>query len=187
MIPLLVATWYAGAYVGQPLYCGGTYAETTAPWVALPIQDKTWECGDLIFLRFENGDTLMARALDAGPRGTRELFLGQGKQDFGAVPPFVVFVFPPFHMSGLPFSAPLFRTPSPHHIPARRPGSDVPGKNDFTRGEASHGILGSDIAGRDRPVTSPYPGADVPVSNDPGKGLPDHLRPEPLSRVAAGG
>ena len=69
MIPLLVATWYAGAYVGQPLYCGGIYDESTEPWVALPIQDETWECGDLIFLRFENGDTLMARALDAGPFG----------------------------------------------------------------------------------------------------------------------
>jgi len=68
MIPLIVATWYAGAYVGQPLYCGGVYAETTESWIALPV-DSGWQCGDLVYLSFGNGDALMARALDAGPLG----------------------------------------------------------------------------------------------------------------------
>ncbi len=68
-VVLMVATWYAGPYIGQPLYCGGVYAETTEPWVALPIQDQSWQCGDLVYLSFGNGDALMARALDAGPFG----------------------------------------------------------------------------------------------------------------------
>jgi hypothetical protein len=68
-IPLVVATWYAGVYVGRDLYCGGVYAETTQSWVALPIQDDTWQCGDLVYLSFGNGDALMARVLDTGPFG----------------------------------------------------------------------------------------------------------------------
>lgn len=84
MIPALVAqytvagalTVYAEPYVGRPLFCSTPevplyYAPTTSPWVALPFRDYgiTWQCGDLIYLRFANGDTLMARALDAGPFG----------------------------------------------------------------------------------------------------------------------
>lgn len=76
MIPLAVATWYAGVYVGGPLYCGGVYAETTEPWVALPIQDKSWRCGDLVYLSFGNGDALMARVLDTGPFGDNCVMYG---------------------------------------------------------------------------------------------------------------
>ena len=63
-----VATWYALQYIGQPLYCGGTYAEAAAPWVAMPAGGD-WQCGDLVYLSFGNGDALMARAMDAGPFG----------------------------------------------------------------------------------------------------------------------
>lgn len=65
----IVATWYAGPYIGQPLYCGGVYAETIEPWVALPIQDESWRCGDLVRVQFASGDVLYARALDAGTFG----------------------------------------------------------------------------------------------------------------------
>ena len=67
-LALVVATWYAGIYVGGPLYCGGTYAESTAPWVAVDVsayQDGRVTCGD--WLRVTDGDTvLLARAMDAG-------------------------------------------------------------------------------------------------------------------------
>ena len=71
---LTVATWYAGVYVGRGLYCGGVYAETTEPWVALPIQDASWRCGDLAAIEFigetaADHQVLMARVLDAGPFG----------------------------------------------------------------------------------------------------------------------
>jgi hypothetical protein len=65
---LVVATWYQGPYVNQPLYCGGTYAESTAPWVALPYGGE-WECGDLVYISFGQGDALLARAMDTGPFG----------------------------------------------------------------------------------------------------------------------
>jgi len=66
-----MATMYTSAqHAGQPLFCGGTFADTTAPWVALPIsQFGTWRCGDLVYLSFGNGDALLARAMDAGPFG----------------------------------------------------------------------------------------------------------------------
>lgn len=76
MIPvLIVATIYAGQYVGQPLYCdqgqGLIYADSTVPWVALPV-DADWQCWDLIHVSGIDANTgrpwsLMARALDAGP------------------------------------------------------------------------------------------------------------------------
>jgi len=53
------------------LYCGG-YSDTVGvPFVALPVSqyDHAWQCGDLVYLRLESGDTLMARAMDAGPFG----------------------------------------------------------------------------------------------------------------------
>lgn len=44
MTALLVAiTVYAGPYVGQPLYCGGTYTTSTPAWVAMP--DSFWDSG----------------------------------------------------------------------------------------------------------------------------------------------
>lgn len=80
MIPLVIATVYAGQYIGQPLYCGGVYAETTEPWVALRIQDDTWRCGDLIHLSGTDADgnewSLTARAMDAGPFGDYCVILG---------------------------------------------------------------------------------------------------------------
>lgn len=65
---------YAGP-VGAPLYCSTpqtpyTFSTDTQPWIALPLRDYqsgAVECGDLYYLKFENGRTLMARALDAGP------------------------------------------------------------------------------------------------------------------------
>jgi len=61
-----VATMYTD--IG-PLYCGGHTSTTQEPWLALPISQlgTTWQCGDLYYLRFSDGTTLMARALDAGP------------------------------------------------------------------------------------------------------------------------
>lgn len=68
-----VVTFYtATTYGGQPLYCGGTYAESTEPWVALQRREVgySWECGDLIAIYFEDADeVLLARAMDAGPFG----------------------------------------------------------------------------------------------------------------------
>jgi len=72
---LCVATVYAGPYVGQERYCGGTYdADDPAPWVALPVswyEEGRAECGDLIYLSGVDAEgapwSLMARALDAGP------------------------------------------------------------------------------------------------------------------------
>ena len=67
-----VATFYAGAYVGQPLYCGGTY-DTAHEWIALPLQ-ADWQCGDLVAVWFEGDDAsehdlLIARVYDTGPFG----------------------------------------------------------------------------------------------------------------------
>ena len=76
-----VATWYAGAYVDQPLYCGGVYTDTTAPWIALPSQDygDTWQCGDLVALWFvDQGELLLAHAMDAGPFGDHCIALADG-------------------------------------------------------------------------------------------------------------
>lgn len=43
VLVLLAITVYAGPYVGEPLYCGGFYDETTAPWAAMP--ESFWEGG----------------------------------------------------------------------------------------------------------------------------------------------
>ena len=58
-------------HAGNPLYCGNVYAAETGPWVALPYREygDSWQCGDLVYLSFGNGDALMARALDTGPFG----------------------------------------------------------------------------------------------------------------------
>ena len=66
---IVVATWYTG--VGQPLFCGGTYADTTAPWVALPFETygDEWQCGDLIYISFGQEDAIFARVQDTGPFG----------------------------------------------------------------------------------------------------------------------
>jgi len=70
----IIATLYLGP-VGAPLYCSTpdnpiAYSPETTPFVALPVRDYdagSVQCGDLVYLRFSNGSTLMARALDAGP------------------------------------------------------------------------------------------------------------------------
>ena len=73
MLSLILATVYGR--VGQPLYCSTPdaplyYDTTYPPWLALPIehyQDGRAQCGDLLYIRFSDGSTLMARAYDAGP------------------------------------------------------------------------------------------------------------------------
>jgi hypothetical protein len=72
LVALTIATWYTGP-AGAPLFCGGVYADTTAPWVALPVETwgEEWQCGDLIYISFGQGDALMVRAMDAGPFGNR--------------------------------------------------------------------------------------------------------------------
>ena len=67
-----MATWYAGAYVGRPLYCGGVY-DTAHEWIALPMS-ADWQCGDLVAIWFEGADAsehelVVARVYDTGPFG----------------------------------------------------------------------------------------------------------------------
>jgi len=49
----LWATTYKMPYVDRPLYCGQTYTDTVAPWVAVPVSQMgtLYECGDLVILR----------------------------------------------------------------------------------------------------------------------------------------
>lgn len=67
-LALVVATWYAGIYIGGPLYCGGMYETDRAPWVAVDVGDYESgrvTCGD--WLRITDGDTVvLAQAMDAG-------------------------------------------------------------------------------------------------------------------------
>ena len=91
-----IATAYAGPYVAGPLYCGGVYdveAEPSESWIALPVDDPTWRCGDLVYVRFEDGSTLMARAMDAGPLG---LYNVQGQRIIADIPAHLA----PFALSG---------------------------------------------------------------------------------------
>ena len=68
-----LATWYAGPYIGEPLYCdrgdGLIYSEDLPPWVAVDVGEY-WsgrvQCGDMLAVKFANGETLRARAWDAG-------------------------------------------------------------------------------------------------------------------------
>ena len=69
---LAIATWYAGPYVGEDLYCGGVYDETARPWVAVDValyESGAVRCGDLMAITFEDGQVLNMYALDAGPFG----------------------------------------------------------------------------------------------------------------------
>jgi len=63
-------TVYAGQYVGQPLFCGGIYTDTTGPWFALPIETHgtDWQCGDL-WCVWADGEEHCAPARDSGPFG----------------------------------------------------------------------------------------------------------------------
>ena len=60
----------ATVYVDTGLTISGLdTSEIIDPWVALPYETMglDWQLYDLIYMRFENGKSLMARALDAGP------------------------------------------------------------------------------------------------------------------------
>jgi hypothetical protein len=69
-----VVTWYAGGFVGQPLYCSEPgarwrYDEATPAWVALDVgefESGHARCGDRIVI-VGDGWSLEAVALDAGP------------------------------------------------------------------------------------------------------------------------
>jgi hypothetical protein len=74
MAAITLATMYAGS-PGAALYCSTPtepliFSAETTPFLALPVEhylDGSVQCGDLMYLRFPNGSTLLARALDAGP------------------------------------------------------------------------------------------------------------------------
>jgi hypothetical protein len=61
--------YYGPAFEGQPLYCGGVYEESNGPWIAVDVRwyesGKTL-CGDLYYIVFSDGSTMLARARDAG-------------------------------------------------------------------------------------------------------------------------
>ena len=94
-----IATVYAEPYIGQPLYCGGLYDVDMSPWIALPV-GTDWQCGDPVRLRFEDGSTLTARAMDAGPFGAFCV-----KQPDGACLPIIVDI--PAHLAPFPLSGPV--------------------------------------------------------------------------------
>ena len=104
-IPALlgIATYYAGIYVGNPLYCSTPaaplyYEASTAPWVALPYREYnvTWACGEPVYLEGVDATgkhwTLFARAWDTGPFGAYCV-----RQPDGTCPPIVVDV--PKHLA----------------------------------------------------------------------------------------
>jgi hypothetical protein len=69
-----MATAYTAEHADRPLYCdrgnGLTYGNTVTPWVALDVSEYRSgrvQCGDRIEVTFENGEVLVAYALDAGP------------------------------------------------------------------------------------------------------------------------
>jgi len=70
--------YYGPTFEGQPLYCGGKYAEDTGPWVALPVewyQEGRAQCGDVILLMGDGwAEPMVARALDAGLLSHYEIF-----------------------------------------------------------------------------------------------------------------
>ena len=68
---LKVATWYI-ALVVAPLFCGGVY-DTAQIWVSLLFEEwgETWQCGDLIYISFGQGDAILVRVRDTGPFGDR--------------------------------------------------------------------------------------------------------------------
>jgi hypothetical protein len=76
VIPIVLATAVTVSgmatiyeHYGHPLYCGGTFDLATPTWVALDVseyQSGRVRCGDPVRVKFANGQTLRARALDAG-------------------------------------------------------------------------------------------------------------------------
>lgn len=75
IIVIGVMTVYGPGFWGNHLYCSTpenvlTYDIKTVPWVAIDVKlfREEWvQCGDEILIWFENGETLKALALDAGP------------------------------------------------------------------------------------------------------------------------
>lgn len=68
-----IATYYTGP-VGAPLYCdngsGYVYDSDAPPWVSLSehLYESSWaNCGDTVKILFEDGTSLVAIAMDAGP------------------------------------------------------------------------------------------------------------------------
>jgi len=63
-------TYYYGQFEGKNLKCPGyRYEPETGPWVAVDISEYTsgaTRCGDTIIIIWDNGETLVARALDSG-------------------------------------------------------------------------------------------------------------------------
>ena len=76
----VAAQYVESEWGGNPLYCDtdGTlfYDIATGPWVAMPIKDKTWRCGDWIQVSGD-GWSLWARALDSGNLHTKTFRGGQ--------------------------------------------------------------------------------------------------------------
>lgn len=64
-----IVTFYHGPrFEGNPLRCGGIYAEETGPWLAV---DAGWlgsrvECGDPVLVGFPDGSVEVARVMDTG-------------------------------------------------------------------------------------------------------------------------
>lgn len=64
-----ITFYYGELFEGQPLYCGGVYAEETGPWLALDVREYESgraKCGDVFLITFGDGSTMLARARDAG-------------------------------------------------------------------------------------------------------------------------
>jgi hypothetical protein len=81
-----IATWYAGPYIGGPLYCGGYYTTDNMPWVAVDVseyENSRIRCGDTLMIWLA-GEMIRARAMDAGPLYKYYI------EDFGPELPIVV-------------------------------------------------------------------------------------------------
>ena len=74
----MATTYTTEKHYGKPLYCDTwqtdlAYNENTN-FVAIPVswyESGDWQCGDLVVIEFENGDSLLSYALDAGPFGDK--------------------------------------------------------------------------------------------------------------------
>jgi len=112
-----VATTYGGPgeawFDGRPLYCGcgATYDVDAPPWVAVDVSEYESgrvRCGDELWMTFEGGGKLRARAMDAGYLYGHDTLLGG---------PIVVDV--PAHLAATRFDG-LARVRVVNHSAARR-------------------------------------------------------------------
>ena len=91
------ATWYAGEWIGGPLYCGGYYETSNGPWVAL---DSSWyelgkvKCNQKVWVFLEGAEPFEAVAMDAGHLERYYV------EDFGPERRIIVDV--PFHLWPMP-------------------------------------------------------------------------------------